>query len=77
MKLRGEWKCWLEIQYSENQDCGIWFHHFLANRKGTSGNSEIFYFWGAPKSLQMVTAAIQFKDIYFLEEKLWPTYTAY
>ena len=46
MKLRGEWKCWFEIQHSENQDCGIWFHHFLANRKGTSGNSEIFYFGG-------------------------------
>ena len=30
-------------------------------------------FWGAPKSLQMVTAAIKLKDIYSLEEKLWPT----
>ena len=31
------------------------------------------YFWGAPKSLQMVTAAMKLKDIYSLEEKLWPT----
>ena len=31
-----------------------------------------FIFW-APKSLQMVTAAMQLKDAYFLEEKLWPT----
>ena len=30
-------------------------------------------FWGAPKSLQMVTAAMKLKDVYCLEEKLWPT----
>ena len=28
------------------------------------------YFWGAPKSLQMVTAAMKLKDAYSLEEKL-------
>ena len=27
-------------------------------------------FWGAPKSLQMVTAAVKLKDAYSLEEKL-------
>ena len=32
-----------------------------------------FIFWGAPKSLQMVTAAMKLKDTYSLEEKLWPT----
>ena len=30
----------------------------------------ISLFWGAPKSVQMVTAAMKFKDICFLEEKL-------
>ena len=30
-------------------------------------------FWGAPKSLQMVTAAMKLKDTCSLEEKLWPT----
>ena len=30
-------------------------------------------FWGAPKSLQMVTAAMKLKDTYSLEEKLWQT----
>ena len=30
-------------------------------------------FWGAPKSLQMVNAAMKLKDTYSLEEKLWPT----
>ena len=28
---------------------------------------------GALKSLQIVTAAMQLKDSWFLEEKLWPT----
>ena len=28
---------------------------------------------GAPKSLQMVTAAMKWKDTYSLEEKLWQT----
>ena len=32
-----------------------------------------FIFGGAPKSLQMVTAAMKLKDAYSLEEKLWPT----
>ena len=31
-----------------------------------------FIFW-APKSLQMVTAAVKQKDAYSLERKLWPT----
>ena len=31
------------------------------------------YFGGAPKSLQMVTAAMKLKDTCSLEEKLWPT----
>ena len=30
-------------------------------------------FWGAPKSLQMVIAAMKLKDDYSLEGKLWPT----
>ena len=32
-------------------------------------------FFGAPKSLQMVTAAMKLKDACSLEEKLWPTYS--
>ena len=32
-----------------------------------------FLFWGAPKSLHMVTAAMKLKDAYSLGEKLWPT----
>ena len=31
------------------------------------------FIWGAPKSLQMLTAATKLKDAYSLEGKLWPT----
>ena len=31
------------------------------------------FFGGAPKSLQMVTAAMKLKDVCSLEERLWPT----
>ena len=34
------------------------------------GESVETVFWGAPKSLQMVTAAMKLKDAYSLEEKL-------
>ena len=33
---------------------------------------QTLFFW-APKSLQMVTAAMKLKDSYSLERKLWPT----
>ena len=53
---------WLKAQHSENEDHGIWSHHFMGNRRGNSGNSVRLYFWGAPKSLQMVITAIKLKD---------------
>ena len=48
-------------------------HHFMANKWENNGNSDRLYFWGAPKSLQMVIAAMKLKDACSLEEKLWPT----
>ena len=69
----GELKSWLKTQHSKNDDHGIRSHHFMGNRWGNSGNSVRLYFGGAPKSLQMVTAAMKLKDTYSLEEKLWPT----
>ena len=42
----------------------------MAHRWGNNGNSERLFFW-APKSLQMVTAALKLKDACSLEEKLW------
>ena len=41
--------------------------HFMGNRWG---NRVRPYFLGAPKSLQMVTAAMKLKDAYSLEEEL-------
>ena len=71
---RGDWKSWLKAHHSENLDHGIQSHHFMANRWGNSGNSVRLYFeGGAPKSLQMVIAAMKLKDAYSLEGKLWPT----
>ena len=31
------------------------------------------FIWGAPKPLQMVISAMQLKEAYSLERKLWPT----
>ena len=59
----------LNIQ-KENEDHGIWSHHFMGNRWGNSGNSDRLFLEGAPKSLPMVTAAMKLKDACFLEEKL-------
>ena len=42
----GEWKIWLKAQHSENEDHGIWSHHFMGNRWGNSGNSVRLCFGG-------------------------------
>ena len=39
-------KSWLKTQHSENEDHGIWYHYFMGNRWGNSGNSVRLYFWG-------------------------------
>ena len=41
---RGEWKSWLKAQHSENEDHGLWSHHFMENRWGNSRNSVRLYF---------------------------------
>ena len=44
MKVKEEsGKSWLKAQHSENEDHGIWSHHFMANRWGKSVR---FYFSG-------------------------------
>ena len=35
----------------------------MANRWGNNGNSDRFYFWGAPKSLQMAAAAMKLRHL--------------
>ena len=47
MKVKEEsGKSWLKAQRSENEDHGIWSHHFTANRWGENGNSDRLYFLG-------------------------------
>ena len=60
----------LRYQHSENEDHGIWSHHFMGNRWGNSGNSVRLYFFGLQNQMQMMTAAMKLKDAYSLEEKL-------
>ena len=45
----------------------------MGNRWGNNGKWWTL-FWGVPKSLQMVMAAMKLKDTYSLEENLWPTW---
>ena len=51
-------KNWLKTQHSENEDHGIWFYHFMANRWGKYGNCQISFSW-APKSLWTVIVAMK------------------
>ena len=39
-------KVGFKLNIKKNKDHGIWFHHFMANRRGKSGSSDRFYFWG-------------------------------
>ena len=71
MKVKEEnEKNWLKTKHSENKDHGIWSHHFMANRWGNSVNSDKLYYWRAPKSLPIVTAAMKLKDACSWEEML-------
>ena len=70
MKVKVEsGKSWLKAQHSENEDHGIWSHHFMGNRWKQWKQCQTL-FWGAPKSLQMVIATMKLKDAYPLEGKL-------
>ena len=44
---RRKWKSWLKAQHSENEDHGIWSHHFMGNRWGTVETVSDFIFWGS------------------------------
>ena len=43
----GEWKSWLKAQHSENEDHGIWPHHFMGNRQETVETVSDFIFLGS------------------------------
>ena len=47
MKVKEESeKVGLKLNIQENEDHGIWSHHFIGNRWGNSGNSVRLQFWG-------------------------------
>ena len=67
---RGEWKSWLKLSIQKTK--------IIASGPITSWQIDgetmdtvtDFIFWGASKSLQMVSATIKLKDILSLKEKL-------
>ena len=70
MKVKsGEWKVGLKLNIQKTK--------IMASGPITSWEKQWkqcqTLFFGAPKSLQMVTAAMKLKDAYSLEGKLWPT----
>ena len=79
---RGEWKSWLQAQHTENEDHGKWFRKrrtwqlFPSLHGKLMGKQCQTLFWGAPESLQFITA-MKSKDAYYLEGKLWPTLIPY
>ena len=66
---RGEWKVGLKLNIQKMK--------IMASGPITSweidGETVSDFILGAPKSLQMVTAAMKLKDACSLEVKLWPT----
>ena len=71
MKVKEESeKVGLKLNIQKTKIMASWSHHFMTNRWGNNGNSDKIFFSKAPKSLQMVTAAMKLKDPCPLEEKL-------
>ena len=46
MKVKEESEKVLKIEHSKNEDHGIQFYHFMANRWGNNENSDRLYFGG-------------------------------
>ena len=73
MKVKEEWKADLKLSIQKTK--------IMASGPNTSWQIDgetmetqwETLFWGAPKSLQMVTAAMKLKDTCSLEENLWLT----
>ena len=62
--------CFTLASISKTQDHGIWSHGKQMEKQWKQWQT--LFSW-APKSLQMVIAAMKLKDTFSLEEKLWPT----
>ena len=46
MKVKESEKVGLKVNIQKTLDCGIWCHHFMADRWGNNGNSDRLYFFG-------------------------------
>ena len=68
MKVKESEKVGLKLNIQKTQDHGIRSHNFIAN--GETVETVTDFIFGAPKSLQMVTAPMKLKDACFLEGKL-------
>ena len=68
---RGEWKVGLKLNIQKTK---IMASGPITSWQIDGQTVEIMsdFIFGAPKSLQMVTAAMKLKDAYSLEGKLWP-----
>ena len=66
---RGEWK---SSTFRKQRSWHL-IPSLLGKQMGKQWKQWETLFFSAPKSLQMVTAAMKLKDTYSLEEKLWPT----
>ena len=69
---RGEWKVGLKLNIQKTKIMASGPITSWEIDGETEEQCQTLFFW-APKSLQMVTAAMNLKDAYSLEEKLWPT----
>ena len=69
-------KRWFNAQHSKNKNHDIQSHHFMENIWEIMETQwDILFSW-APKSLQMVNAAMKLKDACSLEENLWQNQVA-
>ena len=68
---RGSEKVGLKLNIQKiKSDHGIWSHHFIANKWKTVQIMTDFILGGAPKSLQIVTAANEIRRCLFLGRKV-------
>ena len=68
MKVKEERKSWLKAQHSENEDHGIWSHHFMGNRETVETVSDFIF--GGSKITADGDCSHEIKDTYSLEGKL-------
>ena len=68
---RGEWKSWLKVNIQKTKIMA--YGPIISWEIDGEAVETVSLFWGAPKALQMVTAAMKLKDAYSLDGKLWQT----